>query len=130
MDSTFRKEERLKSNLAVQNLIKQGQSLSSFPFKIYWKSVEDPGQKFPARVAISVPKKKFRRAVDRNLMKRRIREAYRKNKHPLYDFLIKSDLKVIIVVLFLTDEFISYGRVESLLKSLLSKLISNIKKCT
>ena len=130
MDSTFKKEERLKSNLAVQDLLKQGHSVSIFPLKIYWKIVEDHGQKFPSQVAIAVPRKKFRRAVDRNLMKRRIRESYRKNKNLLYDFLIKSDLKVVMVILFLTDEFIPYEQIESGLKTLLSKLIINIRKCT
>lgn len=130
MDSTFRKEERLKSNLAVHALFNQGQSLSSFPFKIYWDITEDPAQEFPVKVAISVPKKKFRRAVDRNLMKRRIRESYRKNKHSLYDFLLKSDLKIVMVILFLADELIPYDRLESVLKTLFSKLIKNINQCT
>ena len=130
MDSTFRKKERLKSNLAIQALFQHGQSLSFFPLRIYWKISEDTEQVCPARVAISVPKKKVRRAVDRNLIKRRIRESYRKNKHPLYDFLIQSDLKVILVILFLTDEFIPYDRIESSMKGILSQLIRNIGQCT
>jgi ribonuclease P protein component len=126
MDSRFRKEERLKSNLAIQALLKKGRSLSSFPLKIFWIITEDPSQEFPVRVAVSVPRKKFRSAVDRNLLKRRIRESYRQNKHSLYDFLMQSDLKISMVILFLGDEFIPYDRLDSVVKSLFSKLIKNI----
>ena len=126
MDSTFKKEERLKSNLSIKGLLDQGKTLSSFPLKIFWSSVEDPGQKFPARVAILVPKKRFPRAVDRNLMKRRIRESYRQNKQPLYDLLNKSDLKLLLVIMILSDEIMTFAKVESSLKDLLMKLSKNI----
>jgi len=126
MDSTFKKAERLKSNLAIKGLLDQGKTLSSFPLKIFWNSVEDPGQKFPVKVAILVPKKRFPRAVDRNLMKRRIRESYRQNKQPLYESLNKSDLKLLIVIMLLSDEIMTFSKVESSLKDLLIKLSKNI----
>ena len=129
MDSTFKKDERLKSSLAIQDLLKQGQTLSLFPLKIYWRTVVDAGQKYPARIAISVPKKKFRKAVDRNLLKRRIRESYRKNKQNLYESLELSDLKVNMLILFMSDEFAPYEEIAEKLKAILSKLILNIEKC-
>ena len=126
MDSTFKKEERLKSNLSIKGLLDQGKTLSSFPLKIFWNSVEDPEQKFPAKVAILVPKKRFPRAVDRNLMKRLIRESYRQNKQPLYELLNKSDLKLLLVIMILSDEIMTFAKVESSLKDLLMKLSKNI----
>lgn len=126
MDSTFKKEERLKSNLSIKDLLDQGNTISSFPLKIFWNSVEDPGQKFPAKVAILVPKKKFPRAVDRNLMKRRIRESYRQNKQPLYELLNKSDLKLLLVIMILSDEILTFAKIESSLKDLLLKLSKHI----
>ena len=63
---TFGKEERLKSNLTIQGLLKRGKAVSSFPLKIYWDFSPDSHQKYPVRAAITVPKRKFRRAVDRN----------------------------------------------------------------
>ena len=129
MDSTFKKYERLKSSLAIQDLLKQGQILSSFPLKIYWSIFAGSDQKSPVRVAISVPKKKFRRAVDRNLLKRRIRESYRQNKHGLHESLISSGCEVNMLILYLADEFSPYAEIDEKLKILLSKLILNIEKC-
>lgn len=129
MDSTFKKDERLKSSQAIQDLLKQGQSLSLFPLKIYWKTLVDTGQKFPVRTAIAVPKKKFRRAVDRNLMKRRIRESYRKNKHTLYESLNASGIKLNMLILFLADDFVPYEKIDQQLRNILLKLLVNIDKC-
>ena len=128
MDSTFRKEERLKNNLAIQDLIRHGHTVSSFPLKLYWKTVRDPLQKYPARIAISIPKKNFRRAVDRNLMKRRIRESYRKNKHFLNACLNEADLKALMVVLLVSNELMPYEIIESKLKVLLSKMMVDVNK--
>lgn len=128
MDSTFHKDERLKSNQAIQDLLKKGQSLSSYPLKLYWSTSKGSGQRFPAKIAVSVPKKKFRKAVDRNLMKRRIRESYRKNKHLLYDFLKRSDTRIWMVILYISDEFLPYSRIESGLKDLISKLLMKIEE--
>ncbi len=122
---TFGKQERLKSSLAIQELLSKGRTVSVYPFKLYWE-LSKKDQKFPARAAISVPRKKFRRAVDRNLMKRRIREAYRLNKHLIFDPLRESHTNVILVILFLSDEFISFERLQSGMRDLLRKLAVNI----
>ncbi len=129
MDSGFKKQEHLKSSLSIQDLLEQGRTVSSFPLKIYWKTAINTEQSYPVRVAFSVPKKKFRNAVDRNLMKRRIRESYRKHKQPLFDLMNKSNCRIVIIILYLSGEFISYQQVESHLKSALSKLFENIEKC-
>ena len=83
---TFTKEERLSSNLAIANLLRDGASFSVHPFKAVWTQ-EKKETKFPAQIAISVSKISFKKAVDRNRIKRLVREAYRKNKSVLYDFL-------------------------------------------
>ena len=124
---TFGKEERLKSSLQIQELLKDGQSISAFPFKIFWGESADPHQKFPARTAILVPKRKFKRAVDRNYMKRRIREAYRQNKNLIYEPLQERDLNIKIVILLLANEFISFDRLDTGIRELLGKLADKIK---
>ncbi len=123
---TFGKQERLKSSLAIQKLLKEGQTISGFPFKIYWHQTEDLEQKYPAKTAVLVPKKKFRKAVDRNLMRRRIIEAYRQNKNLIYHPLQEKNLKIVLVILFLSDEFISFERLNSGIRDLLGKLAENI----
>ncbi|MFC2080648.1 ribonuclease P protein component [Bacteroidota bacterium] len=123
---TFGNQERLKSSLTIQDLLKSGKVVSEFPLKIYWSISTDPQQNFPARVAISVPKRKFKKAVDRNLMKRRIRESYRQNKDLIYDPLRQKKLNVELIILFLSDEFISFDGLNISIRKLLQKLANNL----
>lgn len=119
---TLGKEERLKSNLAIQELLKRGKAVSRFPLKIYWDFSPDPYQKYPVRAAITVPKRKFRRAVDRNLMKRRLREAYRLHKNIPYGMLDQRQQKIQLIILLLTDEFIPFARLEKEMREILLQL--------
>jgi ribonuclease P protein component len=123
---TLGKEERLKSNLSIQELLKHGRVESRFPLKIYWDFSPDPQQKYPVRAAIGVPKQKFRRAVDRNLMKRRLREAYRMNKYTLYDSLDHHQQKIQLIILLLSDEFIPFDQLEKGLHELLRLMINKL----
>jgi ribonuclease P protein component len=123
---TFGKEERLKSNLAIQELLKHGKAISRFPLKIYWNFSPDPHQKYPVRAAITVPKRKFRRAVDRNLMKRRLREAYRLHKNILYGTLNQHQKKIQLIILLLSDEFIPFGQLEKEMREILLQLLKKI----
>ena len=83
---TFRKPERLVSRLAFEALLKDGAGRHEFPIRMVWKEMKLPTP-FPVQVAFSVPKRNFRRAVDRNRIKRLMRETYRKNKGELYSLL-------------------------------------------
>lgn len=75
--ATFRKEERLCGKTSVSALLDSGRWGSIVHFKYCWAVTREEG---PVRVLISVPKKFFKRAVKRNLLKRRVREAYRTRK--------------------------------------------------
>ena len=116
------RQERLKSSLDIQDLLKNGRSVSCFPFKVYWEISREEDQKSPVRMAVSVPKRKFRRAVDRNLMKRRIREAYRHNKELIYSQLRERQMNIILIILFLSDELMSFERLNGGMRELLGKL--------
>ena len=74
------KNERLKSKKNTGLLFKNGDSLFSFPFKLVYKWLEEGSDKNSVQLLVSVPKRKFKNAVDRNLLRRRIKEAFRKNK--------------------------------------------------
>lgn len=85
-----------------------------------WVPAEVPGP-FPAQVLVSVPKRKFPHASDRNLLKRRIREAYRHQKHHLYDFLSQHHLQAALMLMYISKDVVSYNSVEHALKKLIRK---------
>lgn len=74
----FRKEERLCNKRHINALYQNGSSFFLYPFKVVFLPCEEIA--VPVQVLISVPKRRFKRAVDRNLLKRRIRESYRLRK--------------------------------------------------
>ncbi|TDG35865.1 ribonuclease P protein component [Pedobacter changchengzhani] len=87
---SFKKEERLCSRKHLDLLFKSGSSFLLYPFRISYLFV-DATADFPVQVVINVPKKRYKRAVDRNLLKRRIREAYRLSKQDYFYSKIPTD---------------------------------------
>ena len=83
MDQSFKKEERLLSKKIIDLLFEKGVSFVNNPVRTIWLEAELKTNS-PVQVLIAVPKKNVAKAVDRNTIKRRMREAYRKHKHLLY----------------------------------------------
>ena len=79
-------------------------------------------------MAVSVPKRLLKRAVDRNLVKRRIREAYRRNKRELYETLTERELSLILVIQYQQRKIENYPAIEASLLSGFSKLLGKIKE--
>ncbi len=83
---------------------------------------------YPAQAAISVPKKNFRKAVDRNLLRRRIREAYRKNKQDLYKELASLELQVVFIMIFRGNIIADYTTIEQSIREMIILLKGRITK--
>ena len=79
---TFSKKEKLSYKRHIDSLFSEGKSFTLNQLKVFYR-IPDDQEDFPARVLIAIPSKKFKRAVDRNRLRRVIREAYRLNKHRL-----------------------------------------------
>jgi ribonuclease P protein component len=121
---TFKKEERLCSKKIIDKLFLSGESILSFPVKIVFLWVDVPS-KYPAQVGFSVGKKSFKKAVDRNLIKRRMREAYRLNKNELYRGLNKKQLALFFI--FIGKTIPEYHLVESAIKKGIKKILKEIE---
>jgi len=119
---TFKKEERLCNKSLVDQLFHSGSSFLCYPFKVSWLNA-DAAQPFPAQVLFSVSKKRFKRAVDRNLVKRISREVYRLNKQAhLYDHLNNSGRKLIVALAYVGKELPEYHFVEKKMLKLFKQL--------
>lgn len=121
---TFNKSERLCSKVLIDKTITSGNNITNFPFKLFWMQIETSNS--PTKIVISVPKRNFKKAVDRNKLKRQIREAYRKNKHLLYNQL--KEKKIVAMLVYNSKEKEPYKYIESKIIETLNKLISTINK--
>jgi len=79
-------------------------------------------------MAVSVPKRLFKRAVDRNQLKRRIREAYRLNKHTLYDLLLQSDQEMHLLIQYHQRDIADFHSIEAGIQKGFEKLEKQIGK--
>jgi ribonuclease P protein component len=116
---TFSKEERLNNKKTIQELFDKGSSFFLYPFKIFYLPATITSS-VPAKILISVSKKGFKKAVDRNLLKRRIREAYRLNKHILHTD--KDNRPLLIGLIFVSKQILSFNDIENKLKLVLQRL--------
>ena len=119
---TFSKDERLCSEALFSELLEKGTSFFVHPFRVVWLSSDHPG-KHPVQLAVSVPKKKFKKAVDRNYVKRLMREAYRRNKQELYSALEENGLKGLLLLVYAANAQPAYPEVEAKIKLILQRLI-------
>jgi ribonuclease P protein component len=122
INETFRKSERLCSKKAIEALFENGKSFYCFPFLIVW-SCDHYDAPPLAQVAFSIPKKSIKLAVTRNLIKRRTREAYRKNKFALYDYLQASEKKIVFTMIFREKSVPDYSTIENSVKQMIKTFI-------
>ena len=102
----FNKSERLTGEIRIKELFEKGSFLLSYPFRIGFLIAAESD--VPAKVVISVPKKRFKKAHDRNYIKRLIRESYRLNKALLYELLNKKNCAVHLAVSYISSDKLSH----------------------
>ncbi|MBY0486802.1 MAG: ribonuclease P protein component [Flavobacteriaceae bacterium] len=106
MDFTYPKREKLKSRKNIDLLFSEGKSVSKYPLRLVYSPIIDSDEKL--KFGVSVSKKHFKHAVDRNYFKRVLRECYRLNKHLIHDNL---DKKYAIMFFYQTKDRLSYQEI-------------------
>jgi ribonuclease P protein component len=99
----------------------------AFPLRVQFMPAELP-EEVPAQVMFSVSKRRFKRAVKRILLKRRIREAYRLNKQPLLDVLNSKNQQIAVAFLFVSKEELDYHTIEKAMKKAIARLIAELSE--
>lgn len=121
MKFTLGKNQKLKSRKAISQLFIEGQSAKSFPLKMIYLPVKEEDSE--TKVAFSVPKRNFKHAVDRNRIKRLLREAYRLHQHEFFE---EHEINYNIMFIYMSNKMPTYIEVESKLKKLFLKFKSSL----
>ena len=120
MAFTFTKNERLCSFNEINSLVKDGTALFLYPFRAVYQAKEGSTN----CILVSVPKKNFKRAVHRNLLKRRIRESYRINK----ELLVTAENQCVnVMFVYVGKDILEYRYIETKLKDVLGKISKAIE---
>lgn len=124
MKFTLGKQERLKSRKLIEKLYKEGNSVKAFPLRMMFLQTAHTSD-FPAQVGVSVAKRNFKKAPDRNRLKRLMRESYRLQKEIVYDNL---DKPYVFMISYIGKEKWSYEDLFAKMEKLLKLFVEATKK--
>ena len=128
MDQSFGKAYKLCSRKRISEVFEARQSVKQFPFVAHFMLLNKTDEKVPFQTVLSAPKRNFRKAHDRNRIKRLMKEALRKNKLPLETFLESKGQYLALFVIYTSREELSLPILEKKIKQLISELIKQIEK--
>jgi len=124
---SFRKDEILRSKKLIDRLFAEGTSFFIYPFKIFWLTTPMEIH-FPAQILITVGKRSFKHAVDRNRIKRQIKEVYRQNKQQLYDHMAKNKRQCVMAIIYTANVHLPTEELEIKIKAVIKRLYTEIDK--
>jgi len=121
-NNKFLKQEKLKSKKSIDLLFSKGKKVNAFPIMAIYDEKLDSGLG-NLSVGVAVSKKNIKLAVNRNLLKRRMREAYRLNNEELKNHLKQSERGLNIMFVYTAKQILTYGEIEEKIKVILTRLI-------
>ncbi|QGK76276.1 ribonuclease P protein component [Flavobacterium sp. SLB02] len=124
MNFTYPKKERLKSKTTIGLLFSEGKSVSKYPLRLVYRQTEE-GSDEKIKMGVSVSKKYFKKAVDRNYFKRVLRETYRLNKHLLLDNIQEP---YSVMFFYQTKDKLSYQEINTKTIQLFEKFLLQVNK--
>ncbi len=124
MRYTLGKDEKLKSKILIEQLFAEGKHVKSFPLRLIFLKVNHEAE-FPVKVGFSVPKRNVKLAINRNRIKRLMREVYRKNKHSFTENLKEQ---FIFMFIYMANDEIEYAELDQTMKKISTKFLNKIKE--
>ena len=118
---TFSKEERLCGKKQIDQLFEKGEKFKEGSFGVIWQETKEKSE-FPAKILISIPKRNIPKANQRNMLKRLIKECYRKQKKSLYQLLLQKEKHIIFAIIYQKTDALKYKELESEINLILNRL--------
>ena len=118
---SFPKTERLTNKALIEELFKSGQSQYVYPFRLLYLPQASPAQHQSPQVLFTVPKRAFKRATARNRLRRRIREAWRLNRHRLLALPDPNRIPACLAIIYTAKEENDFALMEKKLIQLLER---------
>ena len=116
------KEEIIRTATTIDALFARGRRGAIIPIRYVWKATKAENEKGTVSVLFSVPKKFFKRANKRNLLRRRIKESYRQAKHALQETALEKNIKVDIALIYSTKEIADYNTINNVVTRILEQI--------
>lgn len=126
---TFKKKDRLRHHKQITLLFKEGTSFHAWPINLVWLDISNEATA-QSQVMFSVPKRNFKHANQRNLLRRRMKEVYRKLKPELYQHLEKCSRHGVFAFVYIGNEVLTYNKIQDKIILLLRRLKEVHEKTT
>lgn len=124
--ATLKKSERIKQRKLISKLFEEGKSIRKYPIKVVYFKLDEPLNENPLLFSVSVPKRLFKKAVQRNLLKRKIREAYRLEKPIILKQLDGVQKQYALMFIYIARELEEFPNIQKAVRKLLKALVSEI----
>ncbi len=123
---SYGKKEKLKSRKLAENLFNNGKTFTVFPIKVFYLLIDET-LNFPLKTGVGAAKKNFKQAVQRNRIKRLLREAYRKEKFKLIELLNQENKQAVMFLLYVDTILPDYKSIEEKMPLIIDQLMERLK---